>query len=54
MGAEDEGSAAGGARQGHLRAGQLLGVAAGDLRVGGNADICMFDPEQYWKVERRR
>ena len=32
---------------------KLLGVAAGDLRIGGSADICVFDPEQYWTVERR-
>ena len=32
---------------------KLLGVAAGDLRVGAPADICVFDPEQFWTVERR-
>jgi dihydroorotase len=32
---------------------KLLGVAAGDLRVGGNADICIFDPSQHWTVERK-
>jgi dihydroorotase len=32
---------------------KLLGVAAGDLRVGSSADICIFDPEQHWTVERR-
>jgi len=32
---------------------KLLGVAAGDLRIGGPADICVFDPELYWTVERR-
>jgi len=32
---------------------KLLGVAAGELRIGGAADICVFDPEHYWTVERR-
>jgi dihydroorotase len=32
---------------------KLLGVAAGDLHIGGVADICIFDPEQFWLVERR-
>jgi dihydroorotase len=32
---------------------KLLGVAAGDFRLGGAADICVFDPEQHWAVERR-
>jgi dihydroorotase len=34
-------------------AAKLLGVEAGDLRVGGAADVCVFDPEQYWTVEGR-
>jgi dihydroorotase len=32
---------------------KLLGVAAGDLRVGSSADICLFDPEQHWTVEHK-
>jgi dihydroorotase len=32
---------------------KLLGVAAGDLRVGSSADICVFDPAQHWTVERK-
>jgi dihydroorotase len=32
---------------------KLLGVAAGDLRVGSAADICLFDPAQHWIVERK-
>jgi dihydroorotase len=32
---------------------KLLGVAAGDLRVGSSADICLFDPAQHWTVERK-
>ncbi|MEO8345125.1 MAG: dihydroorotase [Betaproteobacteria bacterium] len=31
---------------------KVLGVAAGDLRVGVSADICIFDPGQYWTVAR--
>jgi dihydroorotase len=32
---------------------KLLGVEAGDLSIGHTADICVFDPQQYWTVERR-
>jgi len=32
---------------------ELLGVPAGDLATGRTADICVFDPGQYWTVERR-
>ncbi len=32
---------------------KILGVDAGDLRAGAPADICVFDPAQFWKVERR-
>jgi dihydroorotase len=31
----------------------ILGVAAGDLSVNASADICVFDPKQYWKVEAK-
>lgn len=31
----------------------LLGIEAGHLSVGANADVCVFDPEQYWKIERQ-
>ncbi len=30
---------------------RILGLDAGHLAVGKAADICVFDPEQYWKVE---
>ncbi len=30
---------------------KILGVAAGNLSVNSNADICIFDPKQYWKIE---
>lgn len=29
----------------------VLGIAAGHLAAGTDADICIFDPEEYWKVE---
>lgn len=28
----------------------ILGIDAGRLKVGDTADICIFDPAQYWKV----
>ena len=30
---------------------QILGLNAGHLSIGGSADLCIFDPEAYWKVE---
>jgi len=30
---------------------KILGVAAGNLSVNSNADVCIFDPKQYWKIE---
>jgi len=30
---------------------QVLGLDAGHLSVGAAADLCVFDPEAYWKVE---
>ena len=30
---------------------RLLGVEAGHLSLGAAADLCIFDPGQYWKVE---
>jgi dihydroorotase len=29
----------------------ILGIDSGHLSVNANADICIFDPEQYWKIE---
>jgi dihydroorotase len=29
---------------------QILGIDAGRLSVGSAADICIFDPDYYWKV----
>ena len=34
-----------------LQPAQILGLDAGHLSVGAAADICVFDPETYWKVE---
>ena len=31
----------------------ILGVAAGTLDAGAAADICIFDPDAYWRVERK-
>lgn len=28
----------------------VLGIAAGTLEVGALADVCVFDPEQYWTL----
>lgn len=30
---------------------QILGLDTGHLAVGRAADICIFDPERYWKIE---
>ena len=32
---------------------RVLGLAAGTLSTGSAADICIFHPDQEWKVERR-
>ncbi len=29
---------------------RILGINAGSLTTGASADICIFDPQQYWKV----
>ncbi|NNM81492.1 MAG: dihydroorotase [Burkholderiales bacterium] len=29
----------------------ILGIEAGAIAVGKPADLCIYDPEQYWKVE---
>jgi dihydroorotase len=33
-------------------AARILGIAAGHLAVGAVADVCIFDPERRWRVER--
>ena len=30
----------------------ILGIDAGHLRVGHDADICVFDATAFWRVER--
>jgi dihydroorotase len=30
---------------------RILGIPTGRISVGAAADLCIFDPEQYWKVE---
>jgi dihydroorotase len=30
---------------------RILGINAGHLSPGAIADLCIFDPDQYWKVE---
>ncbi|SEA13681.1 dihydroorotase [Nitrosospira multiformis] len=30
---------------------RILGVEAGHLTPGGNADLCIFDPDHYWTIE---
>jgi dihydroorotase len=32
---------------------RLLGIDAGHLDIGASADLCLFDPECYWKVEQK-
>ena len=32
---------------------QVLGIDAGHLAVGAPADVCVFDPEAWWTVDRR-
>ena len=34
-----------------LQPAQILGLDAGHLSVGAAADVCVFDPDTYWKVE---
>lgn len=31
---------------------QILGIDAGHLSLNSDADICIFDPEQYWQITR--
>jgi dihydroorotase len=40
------------ARITHLPA-SILGVSAGTLSVGAPADVCVFDPEAHWRVDRQ-
>ncbi|WP_306306145.1 amidohydrolase family protein [Methylomonas koyamae] len=31
---------------------RIMGLAAGTLAIGANADVCIFDPALVWRVER--
>jgi dihydroorotase len=31
---------------------KLIGAGAGDLAIGHAADVCVFDPQAWWRVER--
>ncbi len=31
----------------------ILGIAAGDLSINSDADVCIFDANQYWKIEAK-
>ncbi len=33
---------------------RILGIHAGSIAAGANADICVFDPQERWKVEPAR
>ena len=30
---------------------QILGIKAGHLGLNSDADVCIFDPQQYWKID---
>ncbi len=32
---------------------KILGIDGGHLSVDANADICIFDPEQFWRIEAK-
>ncbi len=32
---------------------QILGINAGHLSLNSDADICIFDPKQHWKIEAK-
>jgi dihydroorotase len=34
-----------------LQPAQIMGLDAGHLSVGASADVCVFNPDGYWKVE---
>ncbi len=33
---------------------EILGISAGTLKIGANADVVLFDPEQTWVVDENR
>ena len=32
---------------------KILGIPAGSLEIGCTADICIFDPEEYWMLSEQ-
>ena len=40
------------ARITHLPA-SILGIDAGHLSLGAIADVCLFDPDEYWTVQAK-
>lgn len=32
---------------------QILGISAGHLSLNSDADVCIFDPNHYWKIEAK-
>ncbi|MBK8162032.1 MAG: dihydroorotase [Gammaproteobacteria bacterium] len=37
-----------------VRPARILGIEAGDLAPGRRADVCVFDPDHYWVLNRDR
>jgi dihydroorotase len=35
-----------------VRPASVLGIDAGHLAIGAAADVCIFDPDAWWKIER--
>jgi dihydroorotase len=33
---------------------KILNISEGTLSIGSDADICLFDPEKYWQVDRTK
>ncbi|MCK5697981.1 MAG: dihydroorotase [Gammaproteobacteria bacterium] len=33
---------------------KILGIKEGALSIGSDADICIFDPKEYWRVDREK
>jgi len=33
---------------------KILGLKEGSLSIGSDADICIFDPEKYWRMDRTK
>jgi len=37
-----------------LQPAKILNISEGTLAIGADADICVFDPEAYWLVDRKK